>query len=315
MTDKELFIKAGQILKQGGLVAIPTETVYGLGADMYNPKAVAKLFEVKNRPFFDPLITHIADMKMLDELAIVDKEIIRKAVNAFWPGPLTIIVKKRDIVPDIVSSGLDTMAIRMPDHEIALEIIRNSNGAVVAPSANPFGYLSPTTASHVKDQLGDKIDMIVDGGLCEVGLESTVLDLTKEIPLVLRPGGLSLERLKEVLGEVEVFNRKVVTPTAPGQLESHYAPRTPLIIINNKDEIKNSEKSAYLSFKGEETGLNFKYNEVLSESGDLIEAASKLFYCLHILDKEDVETIYVEQIPEKGIGIAIMDRLYKASKK
>lgn len=315
MIEEKILSKAGDIIKNGGLVAIPTETVYGLGADMFNPKAVAKIFEAKSRPFFDPLITHIADIEMLYNLAIIDKDIIKKATDAFWPGPLTIIVKKRDIVPDIVSSGLDTMAVRMPKHKVALEIIKRSTGAVVAPSANPFGYLSPTTADHVREQLGDRIDMVVDGGLCEVGVESTVLDLTRERPIVLRPGGISIEELRDVLGEVEVFNRKVTSPTAPGQLESHYAPRTPLRIIESLNEVENSEKSAYLSFGEEESKLKFKCMENLSELGDLIEAASRLFYSLHKLDREDVEKIYVKKIPLEGIGIAIMDRLYKASEK
>lgn len=215
--------RAGEILKKGGLVAFPTETVYGLGGNIFNPESIAKIFEVKNRPFFDPLITHIADKEMLYKLAIINDDRIEKVIDAFWPGPLTLIVPKREIVPSLITSGLDTMAIRMPDNKIALDIIANSTGAIAAPSANPFGYLSPTTSQHVQEQLGEKIDMVIEGGACRVGVESTVLDMTKEIPLILRPGGLEKEEIEKVLGKVEVLNRKVLNPTAPGQLPSHYS--------------------------------------------------------------------------------------------
>ncbi len=308
--------KAGQILKQGGLVAFPTETVYGLGADIFDSKAVAKIFEVKNRPFFDPLITHIADIERLYRLAYVEDARVKKVIDKFWPGPLTLILPKKDIVPDLISSGLPTMAIRMPDNKIALDIIKASNGAVAAPSANPFGYLSPTTAEHVYEQLGEKVDMIVDGGACRVGVESTVLDMTKEIPLILRPGGLAKEEIEKVLGRVEVYNRKTLNPTAPGQLPSHYSPRKPLYILyDGLKGINDCSESAYLAFQRPKADYGFKKVEILSEKGDYIEAAANLFICLHNLDKADVRKIYAENIPEEGIGKAIMDRLYKASDK
>lgn len=314
--NKENILKAGEILKNGGLVAFPTETVYGLGGDVFNPTAIAKIFEVKKRPFFDPLITHIADMDMLLKLTYINDYKILKLIETFWPGPLTLVLPKKDIVPSIITSGLDTMAIRMPDNNIAIELIKNSSGAIAAPSANPFGYLSPTTAMHVYEQLGEEVDMIIEGGSCRVGVESTVIDMTKKIPIILRPGGLSKEEIEKVIGVVESFDRTTSSPTAPGQLPSHYSPRKPLHIlyegINNNIDFSNS---AYLSFKESGLQYGFKKVEILSEKGNMLEAAANLFSCLHKLDKEEVDNIYVEKIDEIGIGKAIMDRLYKASKK
>lgn len=313
---RENIIKAGNILKSGSLVVIPTETVYGLAGDVFNEKSLAKIFQVKERPHFDPLITHIADREILFKLADIEgNKLIEKVIDKFWPGPLTLVLPKKDIVPDLATSGLSTFAVRMPSNEIALEIIRHSNGALAAPSANPFGYLSPTTAEHVYSQLGDKVDMIIDGGLCQIGVESTVLDLSKSKPVVLRPGALSVEDLIAELGEVEVYNRKTVTPRAPGQLASHYSPGKDLIILDHNIVIDDHRKIGLLSFKGDKNGINYSTREILSTKGDIIEAAANLFKALHILDDSDVDVIYAEPVPECGIGRAIMDRLYKASKK
>ncbi|MGM0508204.1 MAG: L-threonylcarbamoyladenylate synthase [Fusobacteriota bacterium] len=313
-TEKNLQ-KAGKYLKEGKLVAFPTETVYGLGGDLFNEKSLAKIFKAKDRPSFDPLITHISDLKMLYKLGDIKKGgLVGDIINKFWPGPLTLVLPKKKIVPNLATSGLDTFAVRMPSNEIALKIIENSNGAVAAPSANPFGYLSPTTAEHVREQLEDRVDMIIDGDQCEMGVESTVLDLTKKNPIVLRPGAISVEKLEEVIGKVEIYNRKTKNPTAPGQLPSHYSPRTPLKIF--KGEISKEDKNkkiGVLSFKGNDLGINYDKIEILSKKGDMIEAASRLFELLHDLDKSNIDIIYAEQIPEVGIGRAIMDRIYKAS--
>ena len=306
---------AGEKIKEGKLVAIPTETVYGLGADAFNTEAVAKIFEAKKRPFFDPLIVHIADRDMLDKIAFVEGEKAEKMIKRFWPGPVTMIFKKKECVPDIITSGLDSVAVRMPSNKYALEIIKNSTGAVAAPSANPFGYLSPTTAQHVADQLGDSVDYVVDGGKCIVGVESTIIDMTKEIPMVLRPGGLDPALIEEEIGKIEIFNRSVATPTAPGQLPSHYAPRVPLFIVEDFESVKYVKNKAALLLKSSDTDIEFDKIEILSERGNLVEAASNLFEALHRLDKSGVDVIYTKRVSDMGIGKAINDRLYKASKK
>ena len=306
--------KGALILKKGGLVAFPTETVYGLGGNALDPSSVAKIFDAKQRPSFDPLITHIADLETLDRLADIKNKRVYDVIDKLWPGSLTVIVPKREIIPDLITSGLPTMAVRMPDHPTALSLIKQSTGAVAAPSANPFGYLSPTTASHVERTLGNKIDMIIDGGACRVGVESTVLDMTKERPLVLRPGGLSLEELQNVIGEVDVFNRTTVSPTAPGQLEMHYSPRKPLYIVSSITEVKDRSGAAALLFR-EGPGIEgFGAAEVLSPGGNPMEAAANLFTALHRLDASPgTNRIYAEEVPPEGLGAAVMDRIYKAS--
>lgn len=312
----ENIAEAAALLKEGGLVAFPTETVYGLGGNALDSRAAAKIFAAKQRPSFDPLITHIADMETLDRVARIDDPKVYDIVARFWPGSLTIIVPKREIVPDLISSGLPTMAVRMPDHPTALALIRESTGAVAAPSANSFGFLSPTTARHVEEDLGPKIDLILDGGPCRVGVESTVLDLTRKVPLILRPGGLPLEELQEALGEVELFNRTTTSPTAPGQLPMHYSPRKPLYIVERMADAPDGETAGALLFRGGPEAAGFAAAEVLSPSGDPVEAAARLFTALHRLDgNPSIDRIYAERVPPAGLGAAVMDRIYKASVK
>lgn len=322
--SKESILRGAEIIKSGGLVAFPTETVYGLGGNSLDATAVAKIFHAKRRPDFDPLITHIASFEMLDRIARIKDQRTFDLITKLWPGSLTVIVPKRDIIPSLVTSGLDTMAVRMPDHPTALELIAQSTGAVAAPSANPFGYLSPTTAEHVETGLGDRIDMVIDGGTCAVGVESTVLDLTKDIPLILRPGGMPIETLRSVLGKVDVLNRTTLTPSAPGQLPMHYSPRKPLYIVDSLDQIPGYvqedskgrlKRTAFLSFKGEGDLSSFGAKEILSSSGDFVEAAANLFVALHKLDSSPVDCIYAEPVPTEGLGVAVMDRIYKASEK
>ena len=307
--------RAAAVIRDGGLVAFPTETVYGLGGNALDSGSVARIFEAKKRPSFDPLITHIADMEMLDRLADVRDKRVYDLAEKFWPGALTLIVPKRDIIPSLVTSGLDTMAIRMPDHPIALDLIRLSTGAVAAPSANSFGYLSPTEASHVEDDLGSRIDMVLEGGRCRVGVESTVLDLSKDTPMVLRPGGLTREMIETVLGPVDIFNRTTTSPTAPGQLEMHYSPRKALHIVDDLSSVPGRENAGALIFSDGNKGREYACSEVLSPSGSALEAASRLFTALHTLDHQDISCIYAEKVPEEGIGRAVMDRIYKASEK
>ncbi|KUK14362.1 MAG: threonylcarbamoyl-AMP synthase [Synergistetes bacterium] len=306
---------AALIIKRGGLVAFPTETVYGLGADALNPEAVAKIFEAKERPFFDPLIVHIADVKELDLLWLYIDDRAKALIERFWPGPLTIVLPKKDIVPDIVTAGLNTVAVRMPSHPVALRLIRESETPIAAPSANRFGYLSPTMPEHVLKQLGGRIDLIIDGGRTPVGVESTIIDLSEETPLLLRPGGLPVEEIERVIGKVKMLTESE-KPRSPGQLPRHYSPRTPLRIIEDENfEVPFGIKAGLLAFKEAKYREKFFAVEVLSPSGDLKEAACNLFPCLHRLDDAGLDIIYAEAIPEEGLGRAIMDRLRKAQAK
>ncbi|WP_456441782.1 L-threonylcarbamoyladenylate synthase [Caldithrix abyssi] len=307
--SEDILKKAASIIKKGGLVAFPTDTVYGLGANALDPLAVAKIFEVKKRPHFDPIIVHIADLKDLERLTLRVDARVKKLTSKFWPGPLTLVLPKSDLVPDIVTAGLDAVAIRMPAHPVALQLIQVSGLPIAAPSANLFGRLSPTAAEHVADQLGESIDLIIDDGICPVGIESTVLDLTSQ-PTVLRPGGLPIEEIENVIGKVEVSSHNK-NPRSPGQLPSHYSPGTPLRILRNLD-VEKGKKAGLLAFTPPKIKRPFAKIEVLSNTGDLREAAARLFSCLHKLDKSGLDIIYAQPVPESGLGRAIMDRLRKA---
>lgn len=307
---KEGIREAAQVIKGGGLVAFPTETVYGLGADALNPSAVVKIFEAKERPFFDPLIVHIADVAELERLCFCVSEKAKALIERFWPGPLTVVLPKREVVPDIVTAGLNTVAVRMPSHPVALELIRESGTPIAAPSANRFGHLSPTEPEHVLTQLGERIDILIDGGRCPVGVESTIIDLTEE-PTLLRPGGLPLEEIEAVIGKVRV-SEKGERPKAPGQLPRHYSPRTPLRVVGEDFRPPQGVKAGLLAFKDAKGKEGFAIVEVLSPSGDLREAACNLFSSLHRLDAAGLDIIYAEALPEEGLGRAIMDRLRRA---
>ncbi len=307
--------KAAEIIQEGGLVAFPTETVYGLGADALNPYAVARIFEVKNRPQFDPLIVHVADMRQAEILALKFPEKALRLIEKFWPGPLTVVLQKAAIVPDIVTSSLPTVAIRVPNHPMALELIRESGRPIAAPSANPFGGVSPTTAEHVRQSLGGKIDMILDGGPCLVGVESTVISFVGKEPVLLRPGGVSLEEIQAIIGKVEIHTSAVDKPLAPGQLDHHYAPRTPLILDDSLESLPEGKKIGLLAFQKPKTSYTFAAIEILSEKGDLKEAAANLFAALRRLDEKNLDLIVAHPVPHAGLGRAINDRLYKASRK
>jgi L-threonylcarbamoyladenylate synthase len=316
MSDNQTVHQAAEIIKEGGIVAFPTETVYGLGADAFNPFAVARIFEVKRRPYFDPLIIHVANpvdvKKLVKEIPLNAKKLIER----FWPGPLTVVLLKKEDIPDIVTAGLPTVAIRMPNHSIALALIKECKCPIAAPSANPFGYLSPTTAEHVRDQLGDQVDLILDGGPCPVGVESTILSFLEEKPRLLRPGGVLLEEIESIIGKVEISPIED-RPSAPGMLPRHYAPRTPIVLDwskKNFDSYKN-KKIGLLAFKEQKNFLKFHQIEVLSKKGDFREAAANLFSAIRRLDAHHLDLILAESIPEVGLGRAIMDRLRRATSK
>ncbi|HXX34158.1 MAG TPA: L-threonylcarbamoyladenylate synthase [Thermodesulfobacteriota bacterium] len=314
MTGDRKIHRAAQIIKKGGVVAFPTETVYGLGADAFNPLAVARIFEVKRRPYFDPLIVHVANPSNVKKLAKETPSNAKKLIERFWPGPLTIVLLKEEKIPDIVTAGLPTLAVRMPNHPMALALIEESECPIAAPSANPFGYLSPTTAEHVRDQLGDEVDLILDGGPCPVGVESTIVSFLEEKPMLLRPGGVSLEEIESVIGKVDIPSIED-RPSAPGMFPKHYAPRTPIVLDWSQENLDpyQGKKIGLLLFQEPKDHLESHSVEILSMKGDLREAAANLFAAIRRLDAFHLDLIVAEPIPEVGLGRAIMDRLRRAA--
>lgn len=304
--NSQNILKAAQLIQSGQVVAFPTETVYGLGANAYDSKAIAKIFAVKNRPTFNPLISHIADIDFLAEYAQTDERILNLA-KKFWPGPLTFILNRKDNNPalDLACAGLDKIAVRMPNHPTALALIRASQCPIVAPSANKSQSISPTTAQHVHKSLGDSVTMILDDGPCSVGVESTILDMTHNQVVVLRAGGLSAETIEDFLNEKVLFSDgNPNKPSSPGQLLKHYAPKytTRINVLNPEvDEF-------FIGFGSMECDLN------LSPNSDLQEAAANLFLMLHMAESQNAKKkIAIAPIPNIGLGRAINDRIKRAS--
>jgi L-threonylcarbamoyladenylate synthase len=316
MDNLQAVYQAAEIIKKGGIVAFPTETVYGLGADAFNPLAVARVFEVKRRPYFDPLIVHVANHGDVKKLAKEISSSAKRLIEKFWPGPLTVVLLKEEKIPDIVTAGLPSIAIRMPNHPMALSLIKESKSPIAAPSANPFGYLSPTTAEHVREQLGNQVDLILDGGPCPVGVESTIISFLGESPRLLRAGGVSLEEIESIIGKVEVTEIREDRPSAPGMLPRHYAPQTPIMLNWNEKDLglHKNKKIGLLVFQEPKGNLKFHSIEFLSKKGDLREAAANLFAAIRRLDALNLDLILAEPVPEIGLGRAIMDRLRRASK-
>ncbi len=307
--------EASAIIRRGGVVAFPTETVYGLGADATNPVAVARVFELKRRPSFDPLIVHVADPGSARVYGDLDQRHANELIQRFWPGPLTLVVPRKATVPGIVTAGLDTVAIRMPAHETAISLIRSVGSAIAAPSANLFGHVSPTTAAHVCEQLPD-VDLILDGGACPVGVESTIIALGGPEPRLLRPGGVSVEEIERVVGPVRLDSSTPEVPLSPGQLSRHYATRTRLEIVEEEDlaaETGPRDNVGVLALKCPRHPGRYAAVEVLSESRDLREAAANLFSSLRRLDQLALDRILAVRVPEEGLGLAIMDRLRRCS--
>lgn len=307
--------EAAALLKAGRLVAFPTETVYGLGANAMDGVAVARVFEAKQRPEFDPLIVHIADSSWLDRVVTDVPPLARLLMERFWPGPLTLVLPKLDSVPDLVSSGLDTVGVRQPAHPIAIELIAEAGTPIAAPSANLFGRISPTAAQHVVDQLADRIDYVFDGGSCSVGIESTVVAVDGDRVVVLRPGGLTLEALRGVAPKVE-FNDSEDTETqhaSPGRTLQHYAPRTALV-VRESPTLTDAERHlavGLLSHNPGEGPAGFAMIERLEP--DLPRAAAEFFAALRRLDASQLDLIVATPFPEYGLGIALNDRLNRAA--
>lgn len=323
--------EAAEVLSTGGLVAFPTETVYGLGGDATSPEASRKIYEAKGRPSDNPLIVHIADFSQLEQIALEVPQEARQLAEAFWPGPLTMIVKKNDVIPLETTGGLDTVAVRMPNHPVALEFIRKSGCMIAAPSANTSGRPSPTKASHVYEDLNGRIDMIIDGGAVGIGIESTIVDLTEETPMILRPGYITPEMLEEVVGEVKmdpgiIREDTKVRPKAPGMRYKHYAPKGNLILVDGeKTQVidKINQLATVDTAAGKKVGIIGtretldRYHEgiVLSigERSDEDSIARHLYDILRQFDDLEVEVIYSESFATPRIGQAIMNRLLKAA--
>jgi L-threonylcarbamoyladenylate synthase len=310
----EAISRAVELLRQGQVIGLPTETVYGLAGDGLNPAALARIFEVKQRPLFDPLILHLLDADKAFALAENVPEVARLLARRFWPGPLTLVLRKTEAVPDLATSGLPNVALRVPAHPVAQTLLRAFGGPLAAPSANRFGRISPTDAQAVRAELGDAVPLILDGGPCAVGLESTVLLLAEDQRVLLRAGGISLEEIEAVVGPVQHATPVDERPQAPGQLKHHYAPRKPLRIEWDLRDIEFRSDCGVLFFGNPEVTQAFPgVIEYLSPTGDLREAAANFFRALRKLDDDPrVRIIYAMALPSKGLGLAINERLERA---
>lgn len=308
-------IKAKSFLEKGELVAIPTETVYGLAANALDPVAAAKIFEAKERPTFDPLIVHNYSLEQVYEFVESIHPQLLKLAKAFWPGPLTLLLPKKNNIPSLVTSGLDRVGVRVPNHSLTLELLKQLTFPLAAPSANPFGYISPTTAEHVNKQLGHKIPFILDGGACQVGLESTIVGEENGEIIVYRLGGLSIDEIEKVIGKVTIQLNQSSNPKAPGQLKSHYAPKKPVVLGDLKELQKtySNKKIGAIVFGEEQVLSKDIVIKNLSSTKNYNEAAVNLFSYLRELDEADVEVIISQLLPEFGLGIAINDRLTRAA--
>lgn len=305
---------AAAALRQGRLVALPTETVYGLGADATNPTAVAGIFAAKQRPAFDPLIVHLPAANRWPQVARELPPVAARLADRFWPGPLTLILPKQPQISDLVTSGLDTVGVRVPAHPLAQQLLELAGCPVAAPSANPFGRLSPTRAEHVQAQLGAAIDLILDGGPCAIGLESTIVRVDGNVATVLRWGGLSLESLQEVVAEVRSAAEESPTaPEAPGMLPQHYAPRTPIELAHHCLPVPPAGQRWGLLTLAPQQVAGYVEHRSLSPTGDLQAAAARFFETLHELDRLNLDGIVAELLPESGLGVAMNDRLRRAA--
>ena len=306
-----------ELLNNHELVAIPTETVYGLAANAFDANAVAKIFKAKERPTFDPLIVHSSGLSRIREFVHEVPDKAEELANNFWPGPLTMIFRKKPDIPDLVTSGLETVAVRIPNHPYALKVLESIDFPLAAPSANPFGYVSPTRATHVNEQLGDKIPYVLDGGDCQVGIESTIVSFDGDDITVRRIGGCKIESIERIVGKVKVSPHSNSNPMAPGMMDSHYSPLTPIIIgdINQQIDQNAGKNLGVLSFNKAYNKVKDSHQYVLSKKSDLNEAATHLFTGLRHLDTLNLQLILSEYVPDEGLGRAINDRLMRAEAK
>ncbi|MEN8897149.1 MAG: L-threonylcarbamoyladenylate synthase [Nonlabens sp.] len=316
LVSKDL-LKASEILNREELVAIPTETVYGLAGNIYSDTAIKKIFEMKKRPFFNPLIVHIHSVEQVKDLAVDFPEKAQQLAKVFWPGSLTLILPKNDTVPDLITAGNNTVGIRMPDHALTLELLKNLPFPLAAPSANPFTHISPTKAQHVKNYFDGKLEMVLDGGNCANGIESTIVGFENDEPVVYRLGSISTEEIEKVIGNVSVRNNKEQAPNAPGMLEKHYSPRTKTYLVQDiTDFIKQHPEKKIGLLLHSTNHKNFNVSNViyLTKTGNLKEAASNLYSAMHKMDQLDLDMIIAQRLPNYDLGQSINDRLERATK-
>ena len=310
--------KAVALLDQDQIIGIPTETVYGLAGNIYSQKAIESIFTMKQRPFFNPLIVHIKSAAALSEIAIDIPEKAALLAKAFWPGPLTLVLKKQIAIPDLVTGGKDTVAVRVPNHPVILALLNQLAYPLAAPSANPFGSISPTTATHVADYFEEVLPMVLDGGACQRGIESTIIGFENGEPVLYRMGSLAVEDIEAVVGSVKMITHDDIAPAAPGMLSKHYAPLTTTFLaadVKKKLISIPNQKIGVVVFQNEVNDPKIAQQEVLSPTGNLAEAASQLYAALHRLDHCNLDCILAERFPDFGLGKTINDRLKRATQK
>lgn len=305
-------------LMNDGIVPIPTETVYGLAGNIYSEIALKKIFNLKERPFFNPLIVHIKSISELPGIASEIPENALKLANAFWPGPLTLILKKQPTISNIVTGGKPTVAVRIPNHPVALALLNILDFPLAAPSANPFKSISPTSSAHVFNYFKGQIPYVLEGGLCENGVESTIIGFENNLPILYRYGSISIEEIEEVVGKVKLITHNDIAPDAPGMLAKHYAPKTPTFLVDNVLEfvkLHSEKKIGCLTFQHKVKDNAIFVQKILSSTGNLAEATANLYAALHELDTYNLDIIIAEKFPEIGLGKTINDRLERATNK
>lgn len=308
--------KAAHLLYNDEVVAIPTETVYGLAGNVFSERAINKIFELKNRPHTNPLIVHIGSKDQIYELASEVPELAKRLTDKFWPGPLTLVLKKNKNVPDLVTGGKDTIAVRMPNHTATLKLLSLLTFPLAAPSANPFGSISPTSASHVYNYFKGLLPMVLEGGICKDGIESTIIGFEDEKPVIYRLGSTTIEAIQNEIGVVKIKNFSKANPEAPGMMAKHYAPKTRTVLTQNLNDTINfyeGKKIGLLLFNSIIPNKQIIHQEVLSSSGNLKEAAYNLYAALHRLDGLELDIIIAQKFPDSDFGIAINDRLNRAA--
>lgn len=309
--------QAIELLNNEDVIAIPTETVYGLAGNIFSEKSIQKIFQIKQRPFFNPLIVHVASIKQVEEITSDFPEKARMLAQAFWPGSLTLLLTKNKLVSDLITAGKDTVAVRIPNHPVALDLLKGLSFPLAAPSANPFGSISPTNSKHVEAYFKDLIPMVLEGGECENGIESTIIGFENNEAVLYRLGSISIEEIEKVIGKVRVKNKQEIAPDAPGMLSKHYAPKTKMYLVDDLEKFIGehaNKKIGVIRFCSDLDIPGYEHLEILSEKEDLKEAASKLYAALHKMDSLNLDIIVSEVFPDAGLGKSINDRLERATK-
>jgi L-threonylcarbamoyladenylate synthase len=310
--------KAKEVLLRNELIALPTETVYGLAANAFSDSAIKKIFELKNRPFYNPLIVHLKSATSIRDIAMEIPETALLLADKFWPGPLTLVLKKQEHISDLITAGKKTVAVRVPNHPLALALLETLEFPLVAPSANPFGFISPTTAAHVFNYFGESLEVVLDGGACEKGVESTIIGFENNQPILYRRGSIAVEDIEKIVGKLRFQTTNDTSPSSPGMLSRHYAPKTETYLATNVSELLKSfegKKIGLLLFKNPIKNINSIHQEILTKSGDFNEAAKNLYAAMHRLDQNKLDVIIAERLPDEGLGKTINDKLERATKK